>query len=170
MKTLNFKDIIKYTKKGSYEIHLDWDSISDYIERKTTNLKLDINPDFQRGHVWTFDQCVAYVEYKLSGGPDAEILYFNCVGWMHDYRGPFVLVDGLQRLNAVRLFLDNKNRAFGHYYSEFTGPLQCQFKFNINNLKSRAEVLNWYIQMNSTGIPHTDKEISRVKELLQKEK
>ena len=40
---------------------------------------------------------------------------------------------------------------------------------NINNLQTRKEVLQWYIELNSGGTVHTDAEIDRVKKLLRKE-
>ena len=42
-------------------------------------------------------------------------------------------------------------------------------KLNINNLKTKKEVLSQYIEMNEGGTPHTKEEIDKVKELLKKE-
>lgn len=38
---------------------------------------------------------------------------------------------------------------------------------NINDLKTKKEVLRWYIQMNAGGTPHSDGEIQRVKEMME---
>lgn len=37
---------------------------------------------------------------------------------------------------------------------------------HINDLKTRQEVLGWYIEMNAGGTPHSKKEIARVQSLL----
>ena len=37
---------------------------------------------------------------------------------------------------------------------------------NVNDLKSEREVLQWYIDMNVGGTPHTTEEIERVKKLI----
>jgi len=42
-------------------------------------------------------------------------------------------------------------------------------KFNVNDLQTRGEVLQWYIEMNSGGVVHSDEEIKRVKKLLEQE-
>jgi len=42
-------------------------------------------------------------------------------------------------------------------------------KINVNDLQTRAEVLQWYIDFNSGGVVHTAEEIARVKALLEKE-
>lgn len=38
---------------------------------------------------------------------------------------------------------------------------------NVNNLKSEKEVLQWYIDMNAGGTPHTNEEIERVKQMIK---
>jgi hypothetical protein len=130
---------------------------------------LDLNPDFQRGHVWTREQQIAYVEFKLRGGRGSNTILFNCKGWMHSFEGPYVLVDGKQRITAVLAFLHDEIPAFGHLYSEFTGKLRmtgADFVIQVNDLKTRAEVLQWYIELNAGGTPHTQEEIEKVKQLL----
>ena len=80
-------------------------------------------------------------------------------------------VDGLQRLTAALAFLHDEIPAFGHYYSEYEDklPFDVDFIFNVNDLKTKAEVLQWYIEMNAGGTPHDSKEIDRVKALLSAE-
>lgn len=39
-------------------------------------------------------------------------------------------------------------------------------KLNVNDLKTEREVLQWYIDMNAGGTPHTTEEIDRVKKLI----
>ena len=40
-------------------------------------------------------------------------------------------------------------------------------RFNVNDLKSEKEVLQWYVDMNAGGIPHTSEEIDRVKAMIK---
>lgn len=49
-------------------------------------------------------------------------------------------------------------------------PFEVDFLFSVNDLQTKAEILQWYIEMNSGGTPHTSKEIERVKKLLDQEK
>ena len=174
MKLTRFSQIEKMTPHSSYRVHSDWKYLKSTIDRYCNEIgtaQLDLNPDFQRGHIWTEAQQIAYVEYVLKGGMSGKDIYMNCVGWSNDYRGPFVLVDGKQRLEAALKFLNNKLRVFGSLYSEFTDrlPSEAMFIININNLDSRAKVLKWYLEMNSGGTPHTDAELNRVAALLQEE-
>jgi hypothetical protein len=40
-------------------------------------------------------------------------------------------------------------------------------KFNINDLKTKAEVLQWYLDFNTGGTVHSDEEITRVRKMLE---
>lgn len=138
------------------------------------NHKLQMNPDFQRGHVWTEDQQIAYIEYILRGGKSGLSFYFNMPSWRtrHGIQGydDFVCVDGLQRTTAIRKFLDNELMVFGQYYKDFDGKLgRTEFPVDmyINDLKTKADVLTWYIQMNAGGTPHSKEEIEKVQRLLK---
>jgi hypothetical protein len=170
---MKFSDIKKLTPSGGYQVNQSWRDIKSILEHyKNGDLcPLNLNPEFQRGHVWTEAQQIAYVEFKLRGGMGSDRILFNCPGWMNDFRGPFVLVDGKQRLKAVLRFIDNELKVFGHYYREFEDKLpyfQPDFVFCINNLPTMNDVLNWYIELNSGGTPHTEEELERVRGLLVK--
>ena len=167
---------IKIFQSGSYSVDADWDSIKDHIERYISEYGLDTNPDFQRGHVWTEDQQSKYIEFIIKGGNSGKELYFNHEGWMGDFKGDFVLVDGKQRLSAVLKFVGNSLRVFnGNLLSDF--PEKDQrfilrrngFKININNLSSKKDVLGWYLNFNTGGTPHSEIEISRVRKLFEEE-
>ena len=38
---------------------------------------------------------------------------------------------------------------------------------NVNDLKTEKEVLQWYVDMNAGGTPHTNEEIERVKRMIK---
>ena len=170
----SFQDIPRFIRDGDYQTHVSWEHLDDHITRyveEKPNLNLD--PDYQRGHVWTRKQQTAYIEFKLQGGMGSDILRFNCPGWMRDWRGPFELVDGKQRLQAIRLFLCNTIPAFGRLRCEFDGHLDLidhRVLFAINALDTRAEVLQWYLQLNGGGTPHTKSELTLVARMLEEER
>lgn len=171
----DFNEIKKFPR-CCYRVDIDWASLERTItdfENPICGAPLDLNPDFQRGHVWTKAQQSAYVEYILRGGESGKELYFNCAGWDAGYRGPYVIVDGKQRLEAVRSFLRGETPAFGAYRSEWTGSMRShsiRFSWNIAALDTRAEVLEWYLAFNSGGSVHTQEELDRVRGLLEAER
>ena len=147
-----------------------------YIEEEINEMGLQLNPEFQRGHVWTEEQQIAWLEYYLRGGKSSNTIYLNNPFW-HSVREPkngeykdYVCVDGLQRITAARKFIYNEIKVFGSYYEEFEDRirmLQQTIFVNVNDLKTEKEVLQWYIDMNSSGTPHTSDEIERVKMMIQ---
>jgi uncharacterized protein with ParB-like and HNH nuclease domain len=139
--------------------------------------RLELDPDFQRGHIWTEKQQTEFIEYFLSGGVSGRVIYFNKPSWqgqpIDDY-DDFVCVDGLQRITAFKMFLSGEVKAFGQYRHEFGDDIRrCRaasnLRLNVNCLKTKKEVLQWYVQMNSGGTPHTKEEIEKVQRLLLKE-
>ena len=61
----------------------------------------------------------------------------------------------------------------GSYYDEYEDHHELNgvmLTVQINDLPTRAEVLQWYLQINSGGIVHTDEELNKVRKLLRQEK
>lgn len=169
---LSYQSLPRFTRNPSYRINVDWHYLESTISHwSNDNLcPIDLNPDFQRDYVWTLEQQIKYVEYALKGGSSGREIYFNCVGWQTTFKGPFVIVDGKQRLHAVREFLANKIPVFGDYYhKDIEGrlPTTAFFYFSINDLPTRKEVLQWYLEMNTGGTIHTQKEIDKVKQMVE---
>ena len=131
-----------------------------------------MNPDFQRGHVWTRAQQIAFCEFQLRGGNSGRTIYWNNPSWNRGFDKPTVLVDGKQRLTAVLAFLNNEIPVFAHYrkeYTDRTDMIRVRFEFIVNDLQTRREVLQWYLDLNTGGTIHTSEEIEKVKKLLKSE-
>ena len=175
---MKWEEILKMKMPfAKYRVDSAWGDLEATLKRYDRGYGLDLNPDFQRCHVWTDNQQIAYVEWILKDGQSGKEIYFNCPDFMgrNDGDSPMVLVDGKQRLQAVRLFLNSKIKAFGYYLKDMEckdiilRTMDLSFSVHINNLKTRKEVLQWYLIMNSGGTDHTSEELEKVKELLNKE-
>lgn len=160
-----------------YMIHVDWRELERQLEHYDEgHRKLNMNPDYQRGRVWSVDQQREYVEFKVSGGHGSDVISLNVPGLrgdntpkVRDYE-PYQceVVDGVQRLNAVLDFKQDKFKIFGYYCSEFDKlPTRLVFIFRCNNLWTRRDVIRWYLGINSKGTPHSQEEIDRVRKLLE---
>lgn len=144
-----FQDIPQFTKTANYSVDHAWPYLLDYYAREVLEADLDVNPDFQRGYVWTLEQKSRYVEYILRGGMSGRDLYFNCAGWRYGQvgrqygaKGYYVLVDGKQRLDAVLGFMNNEVPIFGgNYFRDYTDKmdiLTARFRWNVNDLSLRG--------------------------------
>lgn len=172
MIVIKFSDIPQFTKEGSYQVNMPLTYYVKWVKENIAECGLQLNPDFQRGHVWTEKQQIAYIEFLLQGGRSGKAIYFNCPNWNLGCReGDFVCVDGLQRTTAIMRFIDNEIPAFGTYYKDFEDkfPFEVDVLVNINDLKTKKEVLKWYVEMNEGGTPHTEEEINKVKEMIKNE-
>jgi len=175
MGKLIYKDIKKFTSSGHYHVNIPLDYVDEWVTKNENDRvsPLQMNPDFQRGHVWNQRQQISYVEFLLREGIFARDIYFNHPGWMYNFEGEFVCVDGLQRVTAVQLFSRNQLPVFGGYFKDDIDRIPVMnitLIFHVNNLKTREEVLQWYIEFNSGGTIHTEEELAKVKLLLEKEK
>ena len=171
---MRFRDIPQLISDGNYQVDVQMEYLIKWIDEMVRDDGLQLCPDFQRGHVWTEEQQIKYIEFVLRGGKTGKILYFNNPSWhrsrpTNEYND-FVCVDGLQRITAIRRFLNDEIRVFGHLYSEFEGDtdiVRHSVAVNINDLKTKEEVLQWYLEMNAGGTPHSKAEIERVTKLLE---
>jgi uncharacterized protein YfkK (UPF0435 family) len=161
-----------------YGVHSDMCYFPQWLEENNVIL----NPDFQRGHVWNDIQQTKYIEHILMDGKSGRDLYFNHPGWMGNWKGDMVCVDGLQRITAALKFSQNKLAVFGGYfledlklsevkYESLEDIKRCilhkiRFTINVHDLKTEAEVIQWYLDFNSGGTPHTQEELDRVRKLL----
>ena len=118
------------------------------------------------------EQQTAYIEYLLMGGMSGRTIYLNAKDAESPSSGnqDYVCVDGLQRITAIRRFYRDEIPAFGHRYSQFEGPLNFTMRIVVNDLQTREEVLQWYLELNSAGTPHSKEELDRVKALLARER
>jgi uncharacterized protein with ParB-like and HNH nuclease domain len=176
MKITQFCDIPRFTRDGNYQVDYPLDHLIGFIDNEVNTQGLQLNPDFQRGNVWSEEQQIRFMEFILRGGKTARIIYFNCPSWNRSVADgeydDYVCVDGLQRITAIRRFMNNEIKVFGSYLNEFTDKMrimQDTMKVNINDLKSKKEVLQWYLDFNTGGTVHSNDEIERVRKLLEAE-
>ena len=172
MKYVNYQDIPQRLK-AYYTVDIPLSSLQYTLDHYKERHGLELNPDFQRGHVWSEEQQISYVEYLLSQ-PDRDkstSVVFNKAGWQTGRISskPMVCVDGLQRITACIAFLDNKIKVYDTYYKDYEGHLPDYpgLQFTIGGFKNREEVLQWYLQINAMGTPHTKEELDRVRDMLE---
>ncbi len=181
-----FSDIRRFTRDPNYSVTVGWNYLEQHIAAeveigRNNGSMLDLDPDFQRAHVWDDARRAAYVVFILRGGASSKDLLFNCSGWMRDWRGPYVIVDGKQRLEAVRRFMRSDlpiplpeladRPLLRSDFDDSKQPLRLYAHFNwkVNDLPDRASVLRWYLELNSGGVVHTTEELERVRSLLAEE-
>lgn len=71
---LKWNEIPKFREFGiANSLNFGFVSYVNFINEQIKNYNLNMNPEFQRGHVWTIDQQEKYIEFILRGGKQEEI-------------------------------------------------------------------------------------------------
>ena len=182
--------LVRPLRRATYRVDVPMGVVEDTLatferDAKARKGNLELNPDFQRGHVWTQDKQVAYIE-NLFRGVAPRNIRFNCAGWQQSEAEPgdlnpgdIVCVDGLQRLTAVRDFLDGKITIFdGKTREDLAGTgfdvsrlgSGWSLSMEMFQITNRADLLQFYLDINRGGVVHSDDELSRVQDLLEKAK
>lgn len=65
---MKYKDIPQLTGWGKYAVDVELARVPVVIAQYQEEQGLQLLPDFQRGHVWTRKQQIAYIEFLLKGG------------------------------------------------------------------------------------------------------
>lgn len=137
----------------------------------------DLDPDYQRGRVWTMEQQQNFIGFLLEGGVSHPVIInqgenFGGV----DGEGSTEVLDGKQRISAC---MDFTNKEIGakltdgrviqfdelDTYSLRMLRMQIGMTFRVVGL-SRVEALRWYLKLNRGGTVHSNEEINRVQLLL----
>lgn len=169
---MKFEDIPQFPH-AAYKVNVPWNHIDKHLAVLGGGEGgLDLDPDFQRAHVWSEKQQREYIEYMLMGGEVSKTIIFNCPGWMSGEREKTVqLVDGKQRLEAVRKFMRGNLMVFGQRVDQFGRfpAMKYDLQFAVCALETREEILRFYLNINAGGTPHTKRELDRVRLMLDEE-
>jgi len=158
---MRFSDITKISR-ANYRCDVPFRHLRRHFNSWTEACgTVDFDPPYQRGYVWTQEQQIAYLEFVLKGGMGGRDIFFNCTTWNSTFDTPVELVDGKQRLQSVLDFLDNKIPVFGYTYKKFEDKLDLMlcFSVHVNDLTNPYDVVRWYLDMNTGGSIHTEKDL-----------
>ena len=176
--------LISAIPKCNYSVDVGFDDIEWMIEKYRTNYDgFEENPDFQRGWVWTREQQIAFIESYIRGGvgDTTRTITLNCSDFQRDQVADsdlkgFVIIDGLQRITAIRQFMKDEFTVFNDVVeggvtkdffngSRFNLKSQQGVRFNVMNFQYKSELLDYYLAINAGGTVHTKEELNRVRKM-----
>jgi hypothetical protein len=134
---------------------------------------MDLDPEYQRGHVWTERQESKFVGALLEHNQAIPPFWMN---WTGPNRQSSEVVDGKQRIKACLRWLNDEIPAncpcgIDVWYSELCEvdnralDLYVTMSWNFVNL-SPVDVMKFYLRLNGGGTIHTEDELERVKRLI----
>lgn len=174
--------VIRPLRRAQYKVDHMLSHVEEMIESFSKNVgpngTFELCPDFQRGHVWDRDKQVAFME-NVFRGTAPTLLRFNSPSYTE--RRPssapdalpvnqMVCVDGLQRLTAMRDFMAGKFKVFGRWSAQDLeetpfSPKRIFISVEVFSITTRRELLDFYLDLNSGGVVHTDEELARVRKM-----
>lgn len=175
---MKLADVPRFTTP-SYRVNVSPKGLLETIERwENRELYFELQPDFQRPLCWEPEDESRYIERLIQGHQQGIDFYFNHPNWGDSYDTspdmPMCCVDGLQRITAFQRFFDNKVKVFGHYLNEYEDAGNFTRHFSnvtlniyVTNVKTKKELLSWYIHLNDTGKPHSREELNRVAKMME---
>lgn len=175
--------LIRPMPEAAYTVDVGLMHLEEFLagqERDMTEMggSVELDPDFQRGHVWTDLQRSLYMESFIRGQAPNEIR-FNCPSWTRNSvpgdipAYTFQCVDGLQRLTTIRMFMRGEVLIFGGLTNQDLArsafdTRRMRIKVAVYEFAERVDLLSFYLSLNIGGTPHSAEEIERVKGLLAK--
>lgn len=159
--------------------HVDWGV--DYMCKHIDDGELDMDPDYQRDHVWTVEQQMDFVGFLMEGGRQPEVFVRELPYMNSDPKPPYYeIVDGKQRLTALHAWYNDKipaqlSEEHGRRQIWMRDLTKIELVFARRNMNSsiqflhtdRKATLRIYLRLNRGGTPHTDAEIARVRKLYE---
>jgi hypothetical protein len=158
--------------------NIERDLESFATDAKSSGGTFTLEPDFQRGHVWSPEKQQAFIEAMLRGTAPM-LVRFNCANY-GDRSDPgdmnhadMVCVDGLQRITAIRKFVAGEVKPFGFSAKDFDntefdqGRMKYTYVVEMYAFTRRKHLLQFYVDLNSGGVVHTEEELARVRALME---
>lgn len=167
--------LVRPMPRAKYEVDCFFHFVEKTITTFADDYGLELVPDFQRGHVWSQAQQERFIEAIVRGAVSTAglLIQFNCPAFSDKASGDLVpqmqCVDGLQRLTAIRRYIAGEIKAFGRRVDDLRGtPFDARryvFRVAVHDFQTRADVLQYYLDLNAGGTPHSAEEIERVRAL-----
>ena len=171
---VNYSEVVELFPNSNYHINSPIIGILSQIDSWNDGelMRVEMEPEFQRNHVWTEEQQISYMEYLVRNPMDSKAKTFTLSSetW-NTYKSKdnvIYLVDGLQRLTAIKRFLNNEITIYNYYLKDFESTLflkRIYLDIYVYDLPYK-DMLKLYMNMNSGGVLHTKEEIDKVKRLL----
>jgi hypothetical protein len=158
----------------SSSVNVPWYSLA---EREVGMHDFDLNPDYQRGPVWSEHQQRRYLGHCLTGGESPPIYVYRD---RNKYDAPQEVVDGQQRLRAIYAFIGgqvpaevyHKGAWIELWWKDFD-EVDRRSRFLDAKVTfgdwSREDRLRFYLRLNSGGVTHPAEELDRVRAMLLRE-
>lgn len=160
-----------FKKEETYKITQSNSSIESLLHM-VYHSGVDFDVEYQREHVWELDDKVALIDSIFNNIDIGKFVFVQRDFSVRDKL--YEIIDGKQRLTAIREFNEDRFMYNGYYFSELSHMDKNKFwnhsiTYGYITNPSKEVIYDAFIKLNTCGKPMNTKHINKVKELLNKE-
>lgn len=140
---------------------------------------IDDSPVYQRGLVWTLEQKQAFIIalYEFRTTLEVVTTYLEDDVISDDFSNKWVIIDGKQRLNAIREFLEGEFAVDGYLFKDLPEEEQNFLQYLSikvtriyvgNNFAPLTldDQIRWFLWLNDTGTPVSKEHLAKVRNMV----
>lgn len=137
---------------------------------------VDLNPEYQRGHVWSLEDKVALIESIFNR---VDIGMFSFIELPFNENNPdgpiYEVLDGKQRLSAIVEFCEGRFPWRGMHWHDLNNRDKCDFErttiavgYTAEKI-TRKQKLNHFLRLNTKGRVQSEEHMDKVRKMLEEE-
>ena len=149
----------------------------NYLQKEVEDKPFVLRPEYQRGVVWSDHEQSLFVGFILEGGETQNMIWNN-----RGLPDGYAVVDGQQRTISCLRFMKNEIPALAHdsnqelvsFYlddldEQSQTMLSTKFTLQVGRMEiPKAQEPEIYLKVNKRGKEHTDKELQKAQDVLEK--
>ena len=136
----------------------------DDIISKAYRFGLDLDPDYQRGYVWTAQQKEDLIDSIFKNIDIGKFVYVQ-----NDYGSEnlYEVLDGKQRISTILEFFENKFPYKGKYFNDLCGCDRNHFEdycIQVAEIRrgKKETILKYFLLLNTTGTPMSKEHLDNI--------
>lgn len=158
-----------FTKNKDVRLYFSNSTVESLIF-KYYNFGIDMNPDYQRGYVWDYEDKELLIDSIFNNIDIGKFVLINTEDWqVTDLY--YEILDGKQRLSTMIEFFENRLKYKGKYYNDLSFDDQRTFKehaISVAEVKdcNKKDVLKYFLMLNRTGKSMDKSQLDKVENML----
>lgn len=133
---------------------------------------VDMNPEYQRGNVWSLEDKVALIDSIFNDIEIGRIVLMKR-DYSYERKEAYEIIDGKQRLTALTEFYEDRFQYKGLFFSQMHPFDQNHFENKQMAVieapeMSREQVIEYFIRVNISGRPVNPEHLEKVKAMIKK--
>ena len=146
----------------------------DSIFSKKYFFGIDMDPDYQRGYVWTQEDKEKLIDSIFNNVDIGKFVFVHRRNYSDPDSPLYEVLDGKQRITALCEFYENKFPYKGKYYNDLSDRDKwhfCDYSVNVAEVEQadKATILKYFLMINTGGKAISEEHLHKVRKLYENE-